>query len=167
MVNNGGYKSYGFIIFEFNHRSSILKQYLNWFDWCLREVMSSERRSSSSHFVCGEDIKGEDECCVVNDRAPPWCDKKKPAIIKFYDFTKRGTYIIDQRMGYYTCKTKSRKWTVSAFSYLLDTIVWMRQQFSMGKWEGPNLGGFLRVWMQIGFTLFGKARNVVIFNNSW
>ena len=33
-------------------------------------------------------------------------DQCKPAIIKFYDFTKGGTDIIDQKMGYYTVKTK-------------------------------------------------------------
>ena len=33
-------------------------------------------------------------------------DKCKPAKIKFYDFTKGGTDIIDQKMGYYTVKTK-------------------------------------------------------------
>ena len=49
-------------------------------------------------------------------------DKCKPAIIKFYDFTKEGTDIIDQKMGYYTVKTKSRRWTMVAFAYLLDTI---------------------------------------------
>ena len=49
-------------------------------------------------------------------------DKCKPAIIKFYDFTKAGTDIIDQKMGYYTAETKSRRWTMVAFAYLLDTI---------------------------------------------
>lgn len=49
-------------------------------------------------------------------------DKKKPALYKLYDFTKGGTDIIDQKMGSYTTKAKSRKWTKVAFSYLLDTI---------------------------------------------
>ena len=49
-------------------------------------------------------------------------DKCKPSIIKFYDFTKEGTGIIDQNMGYYTVKTKSRRWIMVAFEYLLDTI---------------------------------------------
>ena len=48
--------------------------------------------------------------------------KCKPAIIKFDDFTKGGTDIIDQKMGYYTVKTKSCRWTMVAFAYLLDTI---------------------------------------------
>ena len=37
-----------------------------------------------------------------------------------YDFTKGGTDIIDQRMGFYTCKPKSRKWTITVFSYVID-----------------------------------------------
>ena len=49
-------------------------------------------------------------------------DKCNPAIIKFYDCTKGGTDIIDQKMGYYTVKTKSRRWTMVTFAYLLDTI---------------------------------------------
>lgn len=47
--------------------------------------------------------------------------QKKPAIYKLYDFTKGGTDIIDQRINFYTVHTKSRKWTINAFSYILDT----------------------------------------------
>lgn len=47
--------------------------------------------------------------------------KKKPQLYKLYDFTKGGTDIIDQRMGKYSVKPKSNKWTVAAFSYILDT----------------------------------------------
>ena len=46
--------------------------------------------------------------------------KSKPAIIKFYDYTKGGTDIVDQKMGKYSVKPKSSKWTVCAFSYILD-----------------------------------------------
>ena len=46
--------------------------------------------------------------------------KKKPAIMKFYDFTKGGTDIIDQRMSTYSVKLKLSKWTICAFSYMLD-----------------------------------------------
>ena len=48
--------------------------------------------------------------------------KKKPALYKLYDFTKGGMDIVDQKFGNYTVKTKSRKWTTVAFSYLLDTV---------------------------------------------
>ena len=46
--------------------------------------------------------------------------KSKPAIIKFYDFTKGGTDIVEQIMGKHTVKPKSSKWTIAAFSYILD-----------------------------------------------
>ena len=46
--------------------------------------------------------------------------KSKLGIYKVYDFTKGGTDIIDQRMGFYTCKPKSRKWTITVFSYVID-----------------------------------------------
>ena len=37
-----------------------------------------------------------------------------------YDFTKGGTDIINQRMGFYTCKPKSKKWIITVFSYVID-----------------------------------------------
>lgn len=46
--------------------------------------------------------------------------KNKPSMYKVYDFTKGGTDIVDQRMGFYTSKAKSRRWTMVAFSYILD-----------------------------------------------
>ncbi|XP_057296254.1 piggyBac transposable element-derived protein 1-like [Hydractinia symbiolongicarpus] len=45
----------------------------------------------------------------------------KLGLYKLYDFTKGGTDIVDQRMGFHTTKTKSRKWTFVMFSYMLDT----------------------------------------------
>jgi len=52
--------------------------------------------------------------------------KKKPAQYKFYDFTKGGTDECDKRYGIifrvesYSCKPKSRKWTIVSFCYILD-----------------------------------------------
>ena len=46
--------------------------------------------------------------------------KKKPAIYKLYDFTKGGTDVMDRQIGTYTCKSKSNRWTLTAFSYILD-----------------------------------------------
>ena len=46
--------------------------------------------------------------------------KSKPAIIKFYDFAKGGTDIVDQIMGKHTVKPKSSKWMIAASSYILD-----------------------------------------------
>ena len=47
--------------------------------------------------------------------------KLKPAIYKQYDYTKGGTDIIDQRMSFYSCKAKSRRWTMTILTYILDT----------------------------------------------
>ena len=47
--------------------------------------------------------------------------KNLPAAIQLYNFTKGGTDIVDQRMGRYSTKPKSNKWTRVVFSYLLDT----------------------------------------------
>ena len=46
--------------------------------------------------------------------------KTKLGIYKVYDFTKGGTDIVDQRMGFYTCKPTFRKWTITVFSYVID-----------------------------------------------
>jgi hypothetical protein len=46
--------------------------------------------------------------------------RNKLAQYKLYDFTKGGTDIVDQRMGFHTCKPKSRRWPVVVFSYMVD-----------------------------------------------
>jgi len=48
--------------------------------------------------------------------------KLKPAVIKFYDFTKGGTDIVDQKISKYSCKSVTNKWTMVHFYFLLDTI---------------------------------------------
>ena len=45
---------------------------------------------------------------------------KKPLSYKIYDYTKGGIDTLDQRMGSYTTKYKTRKWTLVALSYVLD-----------------------------------------------
>ena len=47
--------------------------------------------------------------------------KEKPQIIKFYDFTKGGTDIVEQLNDYYTTRPKSCRWVMVALSYILDT----------------------------------------------
>ena len=47
--------------------------------------------------------------------------KENPALYKFYDFTKGGTDIGDQKLSYYTAKAKSLKWKMVAFYFMLDT----------------------------------------------
>ena len=48
-------------------------------------------------------------------------DKVKPAILKLYDCTKGGTDIVDQRIGSYTVESKSKRWSVAAFAYVIGT----------------------------------------------
>ena len=47
-------------------------------------------------------------------------NKSKLAISKLYNFSKGGTDIIGQKMGFYSCKSKSKRWTMDAFLYVLD-----------------------------------------------
>ena len=46
--------------------------------------------------------------------------KSKLGIYKVFDFTKGGTDITNQKMGFYTYKPKSRKLTITVFSYVID-----------------------------------------------
>ena len=46
--------------------------------------------------------------------------KEKPQSIKFYNFTKGGTDIVDQLNAYYTTRAKSCRWVFVALSYMLD-----------------------------------------------
>ena len=48
-------------------------------------------------------------------------EKKKPAIIKFYDFTKGGTDIVDQRIDKYTVSGKTNSWPKKVFWFMLDS----------------------------------------------
>ena len=41
--------------------------------------------------------------------------KSKPAIMKFYDFTKGGTDIVDQLNDYYTCRARTNCWDLVSF----------------------------------------------------
>ena len=41
--------------------------------------------------------------------------KPKQALHKLYDFTKRGTDIVNQRISFYSCKRKSQKWNCPFF----------------------------------------------------
>ena len=48
--------------------------------------------------------------------------KCKPAVIKFYDFTKGGTDVMDMKMAKYSCKALTHRWTMVHFYFLLDAI---------------------------------------------
>jgi hypothetical protein len=67
--------------------------------------------------------------------------KSKPAMLKLYDFTKGGTDIVDQRMGSYSTNTKSRKWTMTALCYILDTA----RVNSQTLWSLNNLKNPIKV----------------------
>ena len=47
--------------------------------------------------------------------------KKKTCSVQFYDFSKGGTDIVDQKNSFYTCKAKSRIWKMAAVYFILDT----------------------------------------------
>ena len=47
--------------------------------------------------------------------------KKKPAVLKIYDFTKGGKENVNQRIACFSTNTKSRRWALTSFSFVLDT----------------------------------------------
>ena len=48
--------------------------------------------------------------------------KSKPAIMKFSDFTKGGTDIVNQLNDYYICRARTNCWDLVSFFYILDTV---------------------------------------------
>ena len=49
-------------------------------------------------------------------------ERKKPHVITFYDRTKGGVDVMDMMAGIYTTRFKSRRWTMNALAYVLDTV---------------------------------------------
>ena len=49
-------------------------------------------------------------------------ERKKPHVINFYDRTKGGVDVMDMMASTYTVKFKSRRWTMNALAYILDTV---------------------------------------------
>ena len=47
--------------------------------------------------------------------------RKKPHPLVFYDKTKGGVDIVDYVSGFLSTPTKSRRWPMNAFCYMLDT----------------------------------------------
>ena len=77
--------------------------------------------------------------------------KRKPAIYKFY---KGGTDVVDQRIQFYSCKTKSRRWTTIAFSYVLDTCrVNAGTIMAMNKGEDPKKQNSFMFGWDLGMSL--------------
>ena len=50
------------------------------------------------------------------------CIRDRPAVIKFYDFTKGGTDVIDMKMSKFSCKALIHRWNMVHFYHLPDTI---------------------------------------------
>ena len=48
--------------------------------------------------------------------------KEKPAMYRLYDFTKRGTDIVDQMNDCYITRAETLRWSTLGFYYMLDTI---------------------------------------------
>ena len=116
-----------------------------------REVLSSEIywekeqniMTMSSYVVTTS--KGKKNVLLLSTHSPLLGitkddDKQKPGLYKlFYDFTKGGTDIVDQKMGFYSTKSKSRRWTITALSYVLDMArVNATTIFAMNKGNDPK-----------------------------
>ena len=76
-------------------------------------------------YVVKSKSKGKKNVCILSTMTPILGvtkddGHKKPAIYKFYDFTKGGTDIVDQRSDKYTTSTKNRRWSIKTWEYMLD-----------------------------------------------
>ena len=78
----------------------------------------NEHKKLVSHVV--KTSKGKKDVIMLSTREPLLSvtddDKKNPALIKLYDFTKGGTDIMDEKIGFYSVKTKTWRWPSVAFS---------------------------------------------------
>ena len=83
-------------------------------------------------------------------------DENKAVFDKFYEFTKGGTDIVDQRMGFYTCKFKSHKWSMIAFSYIVGMArVNSTTLFSLKRNKDPLKQNSFEFGMDIVYSLVG------------
>jgi hypothetical protein len=87
---------------------------------------STKEKLSLHSYAVNTKSKGKKNVMLLSSLPPLLGTTKddgnnKPAIMKLYDYTKGGTDIVDQRIGSYTTNSKSGKWTLTAFSYMLDT----------------------------------------------
>ena len=80
--------------------------------------------------------------------------KQKPALFKLYDFTKGGTDVVDQRIGYYTTKAKSHRWSITAFYYMLDTArVNAQTIYSLKKKKDPRKSNSFDIGFELVMSL--------------
>ena len=69
---------------------------------------------------------------------------------EFYDYTKGGSNIVGQRMGFYTCKTKSRRLTSTAFAYVLDPRrVNAATVFALNHKQDPQQIEYLQLYQDV------------------
>lgn len=47
-------------------------------------------------------------------------DKKKPETIQYFNATKSGVYVLDERIGTYRCKRKVNRWPMAIFANMID-----------------------------------------------
>ena len=94
-----------------------------------KEIKEIKGRGENSWISCksdkGEVAKSNDMTNVLllhngNPAHYVTQDDKKPLSYKIYDYTKEGIDIPDQKMGSYTTKYKTRRWTIVASSYVLE-----------------------------------------------
>ena len=73
------------------------------------------KKKSGKRFILLLSTMHDDVRCSRDER-------KKPNTICFYDKTKCGVDVADVVIGKYTTKYKTRRWTMNAFAYMLDTV---------------------------------------------
>ena len=94
--------------------------------------------------------------------------KSKPGIMKFYDFKKSRTDIVDHWSNYCSCHARTNCWDLASFSYILDTvrvtgkIVWCRKN-SLDK----HFQIFVESFQSTNNTFHRKSSNKWIKNSSY
>ena len=67
-------------------------------------------------------------CLLISSLHPkfnlkPDCPKKKPEIIQYYNCTKFGVDVFDQKIERNTVRRKTNRWTYNVFMWMIDAAV--------------------------------------------
>ena len=96
-------------------------------------------------------------------------EKQKPAIIRFYNYIKGETDIVDQKIRNYYVKPKSSKWTITAFSYIFDVArinaITLSRHNQKKSAKTPSTDAFMSGWKLAMSLIQSQLHHRCIFSS--
>ena len=127
---------------------------------------NTNKKLSLHSYVVNTKSKGKKNVLALTTLVPLLAttiddNKNEPAILKLYEFTKGGAVIADQRIRTYTTNTGAKRWTMSVFSYLLDTArVNSQTLWALNKNRNPKLTNSFQFALQLATDLVYAHINI-------